>query len=55
LIALLLYGSGLRVLECLGLRARDLDFDQGEVPVRHGKGGKDRRTMLPDAAVGKRK
>jgi integron integrase len=51
LIALLLYGSGLRVLECLSLRVHDLDFDKGEVLVRHGKGGKDRRTMLPSAAV----
>jgi integron integrase len=47
LIAQLLYGSGLRLLECLRLRVKDVDFDQGEITVRHGKGGKDRRTMLP--------
>jgi integron integrase len=49
LIARLLYGSGLRLLECLRLRVKDLDFSQGEIMVRHGKGGKDRRTMLPDS------
>src|SRR5262245_25001761 len=47
LMGLLLYGSGLRLLECLRLRVKDLDFGRGEVLVRHGKGGKDRRTMLP--------
>ncbi len=48
LIARLLYGAGLRLLECLRLRVKELDFAQGEILVRHGKGGKDRRTMLPD-------
>ena len=48
LIARLLYGAGLRLLECLRLRVKDLDFAQSEITVRHGKGGKDRRTMLPD-------
>jgi integron integrase len=50
LIALLLYGAGLRLLECLTLRVKDLDFARGEICVRRGKGGKDRVTMLPDIA-----
>jgi integron integrase len=49
LVALLLYGSGLRLLECLTLRIKDLDFSRGEIRVRRGKGGKDRVTMLPAA------
>jgi integron integrase len=48
LITQLLYGSGLRVTECLTLRLQDIDFDRGEITVRCGKGKKDRRTMLPD-------
>ncbi|HEX7338958.1 MAG TPA: integron integrase [Rhodanobacteraceae bacterium] len=47
LMASLLYGSGIRLMECLRLRVKDLDFDRRELLVRHGKGGKDRRTMLP--------
>ncbi|HYN81751.1 MAG TPA: integron integrase [Gemmatimonadaceae bacterium] len=50
LIVLLLYGAGLRLLECLTLRVKDLDFARGEIRVRRGKGGKDRVTMLPDTA-----
>lgn len=50
LIALLLYGSGLRLMECLTLRVKDLDLDTGELRVRRGKGGKDRVTMLPAVA-----
>ena len=50
LVALLLYGSGLRLMECLTLRAKDLDFARGEIRVRRGKGGKDRMTMLPSVA-----
>lgn len=47
LFAQLLYGSGLRLLECLRLRIKDLDFDRGVLVVREGKGGKDRVVMLP--------
>ncbi len=47
LVASLLYGSGLRLMECLRLRVLDLDFERGEIVVRDGKGGKDRVTMLP--------
>jgi integron integrase len=49
LVASLMYGSGLRLMECLRLRVLDLDFDRGELTVRDGKGGKDRITMLPRA------
>jgi len=51
LIAGLLYGSGLRVMECMRLRVQEVDFGRQEILVRHGKGGKDRRTMLPSASV----
>ena len=51
LMAVLLYGSGLRLLECLRLRVKDIVFERGEIVVREGKGGKDRLTMLPAAAV----
>lgn len=43
----LLYGSGLRLMECVRLRVKDIDFGRNEITVRRGKGGKDRRTMLP--------
>jgi integron integrase len=52
LMAALLYGSGLRLLECLRLRVQDVDLGRRELLVRHGKGGKDRRTVLPAALVG---
>jgi integron integrase len=48
-----MYGSGLRLLECLELRVKDVDFDRRELTVRDGKGGKDRRTMIPAAAAGR--
>src|SRR3989441_1732565 len=47
LVALLLYGSGLRLLECLSLRVKDVDFHRGEIRVRGGKGGVDRVAPLP--------
>ncbi len=47
LIVRLLYGSGLRLLECLRLRIKDVEFARNEIVVRDGKGGKDRVTMLP--------
>jgi integron integrase len=50
LIGLLLYGAGLRLMECLELRVKDVDAGRGEIRVRRGKGDKDRITMLPDAA-----
>ena len=50
LVALLLYGSGLRVLEALTLRVKDIDFGRGEIVVRRGKGARDRVTMLPARA-----
>jgi integron integrase len=49
--ASLLYGSGLRLLECLRLRVQDIDFGRCEITVRQGKGGKDRKTMLPPSLV----
>ncbi|MCA9736527.1 MAG: integron integrase [Gemmatimonadetes bacterium] len=52
LVAHLLYGGGLRLLEALQLRIKDLDFASQEITVRRGKGAKDRRTILPALAVG---
>ena len=49
IIAQLLYGSGLRILEALRLRVKDIDFARNELTVREGKGDKDRLTMLPSA------
>jgi integron integrase len=47
LMASLMYGAGLRLMECLRLRVQDVDFTRNEITVRNGKGGKDRLTMLP--------
>lgn len=52
-IGSLLCGSGLRLLECLTLRIKDIDLDRGEIKVRAGKGNKDRITMIPDAVKSK--
>jgi len=49
LVVLLLYGTGMRILECLRLRVQDIDFDLGHITIRRPKGGRDRVTMLPDA------
>ena len=50
LMASLLYGSGLRLLECCRLRIQDIDFGRNQIVVRGGKGDKDRVTMLPAVA-----
>ena len=47
LMASLLYGSGLRLMECIRLRVKDVDFNYNQITVRDGKGNKDRITMLP--------
>ena len=51
LMASLMYGSGLRLMECCTLRIKDIDFERGEITVREGKGRKDRVTMLPQRLV----
>ena len=50
LMAMLMYGAGLRVMECLTLRIRDLDFRRAVIHV-HGKGAKDRKVMLPNRCI----
>jgi len=49
LMARLIYGGGLRVMECVRLRVHDLDFEMNEIMVRNGKGFKDRLTILPES------
>jgi integron integrase len=49
IMASLLYGAGLRLLECLRLRVKDIDLEDHQILLREGKGHKDRRTMLPGA------
>ena len=51
LMAALMYGAGLRLLECLRLRVKDVDFAKGAILVREGKGNKDRVTILPDRLI----
>src|SRR5262245_23140347 len=51
LVAQLLYGSGLRLMEALRLRVKDIDFDYSQIIVRDGKGSKDRATILPDTVA----
>jgi integron integrase len=48
LMAMILYGSGLRSMECLRLRVKDIDFERNQIVVRDGKGAKDRVTVLPE-------
>ena len=51
LMANLLYGSGLRLMECLRLRIKDIDFGQNHILVRDGKGQKDRVSLLPRSLI----
>jgi len=51
LMVKLLYGCGLRLMECFHLRVKDIDFEQSQIIVREGKGEKDRATMLPASLV----
>ena len=51
IMAMLLYGSGLRLNECLQLRVKDVDFDYKQITVRDGKGDKDRVTILPEKLI----
>jgi len=51
LMASLLYGTGMRLMECVRLRVQDVDFAYRQISIRAGKGGKDRVTMLPEATV----
>ena len=51
LVARLLYGTGMRLMEGLRLRVKDLEFERRELIIRDGKGGKDRITMLPDSLL----
>ncbi len=48
LVLTLLYGTGMRLKECLQVRVQHIDFQRNEITIRDGKGGKDRRTMLPE-------
>ncbi len=52
LMASPLYGTGMRLMECVRLRVKDLDFEMKQITVRNGKGGKDRVTMLPEPMMG---
>ncbi len=51
MMAMLLYGAGLRLMECCSLRVKDVDFHQSQLVIRGGKGDKDRYTMLPAGVV----
>lgn len=48
IVSVLLYGTGMRLLECLRLRVKDVDFSRREITIHEAKGGVDRRTMLPE-------
>jgi len=52
LMAMLLYGSGLRTMECTRLRVKDVGFEENQLMVRDGKGAKDRLTVLPSNVIG---
>ncbi len=49
LMAALLYGTGMRLMECMRLRVKDIDFERRQITVRDGKGAKDRQVPLPDS------
>ncbi|MFQ6112626.1 MAG: integron integrase [bacterium] len=51
LMGMLMYGTGLRLIECLRLRVKDIDFTYKKINVREGKGAKDRITMLPEVVI----
>lgn len=51
LMAKLMYGSGLRLMECVRLRVKDIDFARHQIIIRRGKGNKDRDTILPDSLI----
>ncbi|NNF08494.1 MAG: integron integrase [Candidatus Eisenbacteria bacterium] len=51
LMATILYGGGLRVMECCRLRVKDVDLELGQITIRQGKGGKDRITVLPQSVM----
>jgi len=51
LMVLLIYGSGLRLMECVRLRVKDIDFESKKIFVRSGKGNKDRVTLLPQSVI----
>jgi integrase len=51
LMTSLLYGAGLRLLECLGLRIKDISFERRQLIIRDAKGGRDRVTVLPESSV----
>jgi integron integrase len=55
LIAELMYGTGMRLMECLRLRIKDIDFDYKQILVREGKGNKDRVTVLPESLTSRLK
>lgn len=52
MMARLLYGTGMRLMECVRLRVKDVEFERAEIVVRDGKGAKDRVTMLPQSLLG---
>lgn len=51
LVVSMLYGTGMRILEALRLRVKDIDFGRKEILIRDGKGFKDRVTMLPISLI----